>query len=263
VKALGEIGRKEGFDLLRELYSDERQNLGVRTACLDVLVEKDLGNSTESLWKVVEEHIAKPMFKSKILDYTAKRLEEIDSGELLQTVSTRYIDLYDNAPDMFFSIRPDGTVISLNQTGARQLGYKKEELVDHPVWKVIYEDDLQYVQSRIEDILKNKTVKEELEFRKITKTGKVLYVNERTKLVFDEKGKVSELRITCRDISDKKEAQGILQEQEEKTAAPVVIPHPDDCLLSWLVVEIQFENASIQLQGSKRLIGLPGLLHLK
>jgi HEAT repeat protein len=91
VKALGEIGKKEGFDLLRELYVDERQSLDVRTSCLDVLVEKDLGNSTESLWKVVEEHIGKPMFQSKILDYTAKKLSETE-GMAAKGVLQRLLD---------------------------------------------------------------------------------------------------------------------------------------------------------------------------
>ena len=145
-----------------------------------------------------------------------RRFEEIDSSELLQKVSSRYIDLYDNAPDMFFSIRPDGTVISVNQTGARHLGYEKEELVDQPVWKVVFKDDLPYVRKKIREILKTKTVREELEFRKVRKDGTILYVSERTKLAFDQSGLVSEIRITCRDITEKKEAQSILLAQEEK-----------------------------------------------
>lgn len=141
---------------------------------------------------------------------------EVDSGDLLEKVSTRYIDLYDNAPDMFFSIRPDGTVISVNQTGARHLGYEKEELVEKPVWKVVFPEDLSFVKKRIQEILNKKTLKDELEFRKVRKDGSFLHVHERTKLVFDELGKITEIRITCRDISDRKESQRILQEQEEK-----------------------------------------------
>ncbi len=145
-----------------------------------------------------------------------RRLEEVDSSELLRRVSTRYLDLYDNAPDMFFSIRPDGTVISVNQTGARHLGYEKEELVEQPVWKVICSEDLPYVRSVITKIIKSRKAEGELEFRKVRKDGSILFVNERTKLMFDETGKVSELRITCRDITEKKLAQDTLQAQEEK-----------------------------------------------
>lgn len=145
-----------------------------------------------------------------------KRLHEIDSADLLQRVSTRYIDLYDNAPDMFFSVRPDGTVISLNQTGAKTLGYLKKELVDKPIWKVIFREDLPIFQSKIEEILKKKTLNDEIELRKIKKDGTLLYTNVRTKLVDDEMGKISEIRITSRDITEKKETQIILEAHEEK-----------------------------------------------
>lgn len=172
-------------------------------------------NDTAALAKQIR-HLEEEIRRLREENARLRNLEEINTNELLEKISTRYIDLYDNAPDMFFSVRPDGTVISVNLTGARHLGYKKEELVDQPVWKVVYEEDLPFVRSKIEQILKYKEVKGELEFRKIRKDGSILHVNERTKLVFDENGKIAEIRITCRDITEKKEAQTILQAQEEK-----------------------------------------------
>jgi PAS domain S-box-containing protein len=139
-----------------------------------------------------------------------------DSVELLRKISSRYIDLYDNAPDMFFSVRKDGTILSLNETGARHLGYSKEELVGQLVWKVVYEEDLKPVKEKINEIIKNKKIRDELEFRKVKKNGSIIYVHERTKLVFDVNGNISELRIICRDITDRKKDQTRLQIQEEK-----------------------------------------------
>ena len=79
VKALGEIGAAEGFDLLRELFADSGQSLEIRASCLDVLLGKDLQASMESLWTVVEEDIGKTIFKSKILEHTAKELAQVES----------------------------------------------------------------------------------------------------------------------------------------------------------------------------------------
>jgi len=143
-------------------------------------------------------------------------LADPDSIELLQKISKRYIDLYDNSPDMFFSVRPNGKILSVNQTGASHLGYTKEELIGKPVWNVVFKDDIKQVKRKINDIVSNQTAKGELEFRKVRKDGGKIFVHERTSLVFDTKGKISEIRITCRDITDRKKSQNIILEQEEK-----------------------------------------------
>ena len=79
VRALGEIGDGEGFELLRGLYADDRQSVEVRSACLDVILEKDLAASVGVLRGVVEENIDKPIFKSRIMEYTGRKLAEAES----------------------------------------------------------------------------------------------------------------------------------------------------------------------------------------
>ena len=127
----------------------------------------------------------------------------------------KYNEFFENSPDMFFSVKPDGTVISVNETGARVLGYAKNELIGKKVWKVVLKEDLQYVKEKLKHIIDHEKEKGELEFRKICKDGTVIHVQEKTRLVFSN-GRVSELRINCRDITPHKLVLENLKEQEEK-----------------------------------------------
>ncbi len=128
----------------------------------------------------------------------------------------QYIDLYDNAPDMFFSVKPDGAIISVNKFGAEYLGYSKEELIGKQVWVVVYKDDLLDIRKKISEIINKKIERSELDFRKVRKDGSVIYVHERTQLVFNNKGEIHEMRIICRDITDRKLAQEAIKAEVEK-----------------------------------------------
>ncbi|MGO9377722.1 MAG: ABC transporter substrate binding protein [Dissulfurispiraceae bacterium] len=51
----------------------------------------------------------------------------------LRESEEKYRDLYDNAPDMYHSVDGNGIVIDCNETEARMLGYKKDEIIGKPI----------------------------------------------------------------------------------------------------------------------------------
>jgi PAS domain S-box-containing protein len=104
----------------------------------------------------------------------------------------------------------------VNKYGAEYLGYSKEELIGEPVWVVVHPDDIEDVENQISKILKKKTQYRELEFRKVRKDGSVLYVHERLQLSQDEKGNPEELRIICRDITERKKYENELIDRESQ-----------------------------------------------
>ena len=132
----------------------------------------------------------------------------------IQEIKERYQNLYDNTPDMYFTVSLDGIIKSVNQLGANYLGYSKEELIAGPVWTLIHKDDLESVQKQVTEIFSHKLQKRELEFRKIRKDGSILWVHERTNLVLDENDNPIELCIICRDVTDRKHAEDELQKRE-------------------------------------------------
>ncbi len=133
--------------------------------------------------------------------------DRIRVEEALRKSEERYQELYDSAPDMYFTLAPDGTVLSVNRSGAEQLGYTTDELIGRPVWAVVHEEDLDKVRKHAERLFAEKLPQSELDSRKVRKDGSILWVYARTRLVLDENDRPRELRVVCRDITERKRSE--------------------------------------------------------
>lgn len=142
--------------------------------------------------------------------------ERKKAEEAVKQSEKRFQDLYDSAPDMYFSITPTGKVKSVNKFGADYLGYSENDLIGQEVWKVVHPEDREIVIDRITEIFSRKLESAKLEFRKKRKDGSIIWVNESTRLISDINGIPKELFIICRDITANKEFQLALQESEQK-----------------------------------------------
>jgi len=121
----------------------------------------------EHLLKIINElHSAKILERRVEKEKTARQMAELELAKTEQ----KYQDLYNNAPDMYFSVSPEGTVTNVNEYGAEYLGYTKEELIGKAVWMVVHHDDLKEVKKQVSEIFKKKEEFSELEFRKVEKT---------------------------------------------------------------------------------------------
>ena len=149
---------------------------------------------------------------ARLVNSLRKKVEELQKSE------KKYQDLYEDAPDMYFTVTPDGIVKSVNQCGANCLGYKKEELVGGDVWIIVHKDDLKKIQKQVREIFDKRLRRSHLEFRKVRKDGSVIFVQERTRLILDKKNNPVELRIMCRDVTQQRKADEKLKQQREKSA---------------------------------------------
>ncbi len=191
---------------------DKKENL---LEAINVGVDRFLPKplNYDHLLRIINELHSSKVLQRRVEKEKAAR--EIIAEELQKT-EKKYQDLYDNAPDMYFSVYPDGKVKNVNQFGAEYLGYTKEELIGSSVWRVVHNDDLRVVKSEISKIFKEGTEFNELDFRKVRKDGSVVFVHERTQLMFDENNEPVEIRIICRDVTDRKRAREALEESEER-----------------------------------------------
>ncbi|MCX8010258.1 MAG: PAS domain-containing protein, partial [Ignavibacteria bacterium] len=122
----------------------------------------------------------------------------------LSEYEEKYRLVFENAPDMYFIITPDGIVKNVNQFGANLLGYNKDELIGDYVWKIIHPEDLDRIKEQTSTIFENPDKVLELEFRKVKKDGTIIWVRERTKLLIYGENQISELLIACRDITERR-----------------------------------------------------------
>ena len=84
--------------------------------------------------------------RRRVAEFEKLETDRKRAEKALKKREEQYQDLYDHAPDMYFSIKPDGTMTSVNQYGAEYLGYSKEELIGEPVWKIVHNDNLKRVK---------------------------------------------------------------------------------------------------------------------
>ncbi|TFH48228.1 MAG: PAS domain S-box protein, partial [Lysobacterales bacterium] len=121
----------------------------------------------------------------------------------------RFQGLYDNSPDMYFTVAEDSTIISVNQFGADYLGYSKESLIGEPFWILVHAEDLSFVQEQIGSAFADHMDEGELEFRMARRDQSVLWIQERIRLLPKTSTAPAELRIVCRDVT---EAHNLSQE---------------------------------------------------
>jgi PAS domain S-box-containing protein len=162
---------------------------------------------------------------STMLEYKGQRAivsinrditERKRAEEALVQSEKRYQDLYDSAPDMYFSVNRGGLIRSVNKTGAEYLGYKKDELYGKKnILSLVHQKDLAMMKARLEEFFAGSIEKSELEFRMVKTDGSSIWMHEKTKVINDENGAPSELFIICRDVTERKRAEVMLREREE------------------------------------------------
>jgi PAS domain S-box-containing protein len=136
--------------------------------------------------------------------------------DALRESEQRFQDLYDNAPDMYFTVIGNGTVRSVNLFGAEYLGFSQQELVGGSVWSIVHAEDLTRIRRQVQEIFALGKAQSELEFRKVRKDGSVIWVHEQARLITGKGGIPDELRIICRDITERKHAEQALRKSEEQ-----------------------------------------------
>jgi diguanylate cyclase (GGDEF)-like protein/PAS domain S-box-containing protein len=140
----------------------------------------------------------------------------IKAEEALKITEARYQALYENAPDIHCIISTSGEIVSINQSGARMLGYEIHELVGESAAKVIHPEDQRVVFGSVEEAFKNPETKTGIEYRKIRKDGSILWVHQRTSL--DPGDGPQRLLVVCRDITDKRYLEDKLTHQASHDA---------------------------------------------
>lgn len=135
--------------------------------------------------------------------------------EALRFSEARFRALHDDNPVMIFTLDAEGTVVSTNPACTNQLGYTAEELAGESVLKIFHEDDRLTVTGQLQSCLQNPDQVYRWQFRKVSKDGRLLWVEEIARAVHDLNGALNVL-VVCQDITERKEAEEALQKSEEK-----------------------------------------------
>jgi PAS domain S-box-containing protein len=130
--------------------------------------------------------------------------------EKLRNSEARYRALHRDNPLMIFTLDTEGTVLSINPAGVRQLGYPAVEVEGQSVLNVFHPDDRPQVKSSLEACLRSPQSPHRWQFRKIRKNGELVWVEELAQVVTDLSGATNVL-VVCQDITARKQAEEEIQ----------------------------------------------------
>lgn len=150
------------------------------------------------------------------LEEETRRRLEVEST--LRDSEARFRLLYDNNPTMYFTLSPDGTVVSVNQFGATQLGYQPDELIGRSILNVFKPEEHHAVLGQLTVCAASPMKVFQWEIQKVRKDGSSLWVKERAQAVMDHRGQILAL-VVCEDITERRVTEDCMRESEERWRA--------------------------------------------
>lgn len=153
-------------------------------------------------------------FRDKQLDLMAAFANQIGVAmenaalfDRLRRSEERYMDLFEHSPDMYHIVNRNGVIVSCNQTEADQLGYRKDDLVGQPVFKLYPRDYHEEVRRQLEQVFERGEEVTGVEEQIMDSRGQLLDVSVSTSIIYDEHRRPAYMRAVARDITEKKKLE--------------------------------------------------------
>ena len=147
--------------------------------------------------------------------------ERFLAEKALQESEKRFRQFFANSPEYCFIISLEGTILDINKSGLKALGYLKKEIVGKPLLTTIYAPSSQekaqklFIKWSTTGELKNE------ELNMITKDGKERTVLLSVDAIRGNKGEIIYSILVQRDITERKQVEKALKESEQLSRAVV------------------------------------------
>ncbi len=148
--------------------------------------------------------------------YIGKEITDRKGAEnALRLSEERFRELYDHAPIGYHEYDVEGRITSVSLTDLELLGYTREEMVGHYIWE--FNVGAETVRPQVLEKLRGvKPPGQNLERIYRRKDGTTFPALIQDRLLLNEQGKVTGIRSTIQDITDRKRAEERLRESEER-----------------------------------------------
>ncbi len=131
----------------------------------------------------------------------------------------KYLDLYDNAPDMYASIDMETTnVIQCNETLLKNTGYSYNDVIGEPISNLCHPDCHEYLKTEVFPLLLKSGEVKNTHLQLIRKDKSKIEVSLNITAVKDIKGDIIFARSSWRDITRQKKLQDQLIRAEKLSA---------------------------------------------
>jgi PAS domain S-box-containing protein len=137
----------------------------------------------------------------------------------LSELQKRYLDLYQNAPTMYFSLGRDGTLLECNDTLLHTLGYRREALLGRSYEILLPEGRRSRFAERFAEFLKEGRIEIASQWVKVD--GETIDVWVTGTAVRDESGEIVRSRSVAQDVTAILRLEAELREKNEQLARTI------------------------------------------
>jgi len=149
----------------------------------------------------------------RLADFYALAIQRRRAAEALHESEQSYRDMYENAPNAYFSISAlDGSVLRCNSAALRLLGYEREAMMGMKILDLYA--DTPHGKSRAKEVFKRFTAGEsirDVELQMKHNDGRAIWISLSVEPVRDRDGKITESRSMVLDISERKQVEEALE----------------------------------------------------
>ncbi len=142
----------------------------------------------------------------------------------------RYRGLLEHANSVILRMNPDGTVTYFNERAERFFGYPEEEILGENVIGTIVpetETSGRDLQSIVDDIINHPDDYVTNENENTRRNGEVVWMTWTNKVIYNDDGEVDEILCIGTDITERKQMEDRLREQEQRFRETVnLLPQP-------------------------------------
>ncbi|MGB8951747.1 MAG: PAS domain S-box protein [Candidatus Aminicenantales bacterium] len=171
---------------------------------------KDTNKTKEQLFKEIQE-LRHRIAELEIIEATRQRAEQA-----LQESEKKYRFLVDNSKEVILIISKKGKILFANNSTLTNYGYSKEELIGRSIIHFLTKDCIRTVLYALaQEFLGHLQPEMEVQFK--SKSGEKRYLNvAQGSTPIYEKGKLAGVMVSAGDITERKRAERVLRESEEK-----------------------------------------------
>ncbi|SOC22774.1 PAS domain S-box-containing protein/diguanylate cyclase (GGDEF)-like protein [Ureibacillus xyleni] len=135
----------------------------------------------------------------------------VSSHVALVESEQRFRDVANAFEEFIWETDLNGNYIYLSERATHILGYEPHELIGRNTVDAVIKEDQEFIRKTLEKHSKEKTGFRNLEYRKITKDGELIYLSTNCVPIFNSEQEVIGFRGAARDISTKKKHEQQIQ----------------------------------------------------
>ena len=158
-----------------------------------------------------------PLHESQVISIVRNITKRKWAEKLLRKSQARYIDLYENANDIIFTLDLQGNITSANKAACAAWGYTKKEIHNKSITDILSQESIRFKDILTKAIAQQSHLRElqAWEFEVITKNGYRRFMEVRARLIWED-DEIVGVQGIARDITERKFVEERLRRAEAR-----------------------------------------------